>query len=60
MTGEIIIGKTKYTHVVKNDKDYLIDISNKPIKINFRFTRDSEKNEKAKNGLKTFFTEILS
>lgn len=57
---EIILGGTKYIHKVENGKDYLIDNSNRPVKINIRFTRDSAKNEQAKKGLKTFFTEILA
>lgn len=56
---EVTLGKTKYLYKYDQEKDYLIDTSNNPIKINIRFTRDKAKNDRAKKGLTQFFTEIL-
>lgn len=57
---EVIIGNTKYIHKMGKDFDYLVDNSDNKIKVNLKFTKNKEKNEKAKDGLKTFFTELYS
>lgn len=55
---EIIFGDTKYLHKMDEEYDYLIDNSDNKVKVNLRFTKNPEKNEMAKNGLKVFFLGI--
>ncbi len=57
--GEINIGGMKYLHKSDDKFDCLMDISNNIVKIHLKFTKDQEKRKQAKNGLKTFFQEIL-
>lgn len=57
--GEIDIGGVKYLHKPDDKFDYLKDISENEVKIHLKFTKDQEKRNAAKNGLKTFFLEIL-
>lgn len=55
---EIVFGETLYLHRMDEENDYLIDNSDNKIKVNLIFTKNREKNEMAKNGLKIFFSEI--
>lgn len=57
---EIVLGNTKYLHKTDTEYDYLIDKSNNKVKVNLRFTKNKEKNEKAKEGLRIFFSGISS
>lgn len=57
---EVILGETRYIFKSDGDKDYLIDNSNSSIRINISFSKNQEKNKKAKEGLKAFFTELYS
>ncbi|PLR98280.1 hypothetical protein CVD19_06465 [Bacillus sp. T33-2] len=57
---EIVFGKTKYIHKTDTEYDYLIDKSNNKVKVNLTFTKNKEKNEKAKEGLRKFFSGISS
>lgn len=57
--GEINIGGVKYLHESDENFDCLTDISNNNVKIHLVFTKAQEKRKQAKNGLKTFFLEIL-
>ena len=56
--NEVNIGEKKYIHRSDAEYDYLTDDSNNKIKVNLRFTKNKDKNEIAKNGLKTFFSRI--
>lgn len=58
--GEITLGETKYLHKMDTEYDYLIDNSDNTVKINLKFTKNKEKNEMAKSGLKAFFLELSS
>lgn len=58
--GEVILGETRYIYKSDEDKDYLVDNSNNRIRINLSFSKNPEKNKKAKDGLKVFFTELYS
>jgi hypothetical protein len=58
--GEVFLGDTKYIYKSDEKKDYLIDNSNNKIKINISFSKNSENNKKAKDGLKAFFSELYS
>ncbi|PWE70248.1 hypothetical protein B1R38_27055 [Bacillus cereus] len=57
---EVTLGRTKYIYKFEKNKDKLIDNSSNSIKINISFSRNPENNKKAKDGLKTFFTELYS
>lgn len=57
---EIVLGDIKYLHKADDEKDYLIDHSNNEVKINMSFSKNPEKNKKAKDGLKAFFKELYS
>jgi hypothetical protein len=57
---EIVFGNTTYLHKTDTEYDYLIDNSNNKIKVNLRFTKSKEKNEKAKEGIRAFFSGISS
>ncbi|WP_410989178.1 hypothetical protein [Bacillus cereus] len=60
MMEEIVFGEVKYLYRTDSEHDYLIDNSNNKVKVNLRFTKNKDKNEMAKNGLKTFFSGISS
>lgn len=59
---EVTLGTTKYLYKmdVEAEKDCLIDNSNKLVKVNLSFSKNPNKNKIAKDGLKSFFTELYS
>lgn len=56
--NEVVLGRIMYLHKADEKYDYLMDNSDNKIKVNLIFTKNKEKNEMAKNGLKVFFSEI--
>lgn len=52
---EVIFGDCKYLHTSDEEYDYLIGQDN-GIKIILEFTKDEEKNQKALEGIETFFS----
>lgn len=56
--NEIVFGNTRYLHKTDTEYDYLIDNSSNKIKVNLRFTKSKEKNERAKEGIRAFFSGI--
>lgn len=56
----IILGETKYRHWADNEYDYLGEDSDDKVKVHLTFTKNKEKNDWAKKGLKAFFRGIWS
>lgn len=52
---EVMFGGRKYLHTSDEEYDYLVGIDN-GIKVILEFTKDKEKNKKALEGIKTFFS----
>ena len=56
----IILGETKYRHWTDKEYDYLVEDSDDKVKVHLKFTKNKEKNDWAKKGLKAFFRGIWS
>ena len=55
----IVLGERKYRHRADNEYDYLVEDDDK-VKVHLTFTKNKEKNDWAKKGLKAFFRGIWS
>jgi hypothetical protein len=56
---QLVFDNRLYQVTENTDKIIFRDQSNEKIKINFSFSKDPEKNKKAKEGLTIFFTEVF-
>lgn len=52
---EITFGGSKYLHSSDDEYDYLFGSEN-GVKVTLKFSKDKERNEKAMEGIKTFFS----
>lgn len=57
---EVFLGNKKYLYKSEDGKDCLLDHSDNGVKINISFSKNPEKNSKAREGLKHFFTDLYS
>jgi hypothetical protein len=57
---EVILDDKKYLYKEDKDRCYFIDNSNNGVKIDISFSKNPDKNKKAKDGLKSFFSELYS
>ena len=56
----IVLGERKYRHRADNEYDYLVEDYDDKVKVHLTFTKNEEKNDWAKKGLKAFFRGIWS
>jgi len=49
----------KYLKTESDNKTYLTDVSDNEVKVDLRFSKDKDRNEKAIKGVKRFLQEVL-
>ncbi|MEY2196879.1 hypothetical protein AB7942_29840 [Neobacillus sp. BF23-41] len=59
MTKQLVFNNREYHVTEDTEKVIFKDNSNRPVKVNFSFSKDTNKNKIAKDGLTIFFTEVF-
>lgn len=58
--GRYILNDNEYSVTQDDERIYFTNISKKLNKVHFSFSKDPEKNKKAKEGMEIFWTEVYS
>lgn len=56
---EVTLGNTTYLHTSDEEWDYLEGINEDGIKVTLQFSKDKEKNARAMEGIKAFFSWLI-